>query len=73
MEIDARALRDNLHGLTGEWKVIAGDGQGEILVPLRQEFGAREEIQIAMAGHDDFVIVERLRPRLAEESRFNPQ
>jgi len=65
-------MRNELHGLIGKRDVAARDREGQVLVALGQEFGARKEKHIAVPGQSDFTEVEGLRPGFAEKAGLNP-
>jgi FKBP-type peptidyl-prolyl cis-trans isomerase 2 len=58
--IQTGEARDYLHCHLREFDLTARNREGEILVPPRQEFGPREEDQVAVSGQGDFAEVQRL-------------
>jgi ribonuclease I len=53
--------------------MTAGNREGEIFMPLGQEFGAREEDHIAVSAQGDLAIVKGLSLGVAKEARFDPE
>ena len=72
MNIQTGNLRNHPHGLIGKRDIAARDREAQVLVTLGEELDARKEIQIAVPGENDFIVVQRLRPGLAEKAALNP-